>query len=443
MLKEYVQGIWNRLAVHEQDIPVKNAHDISLSSSSSTPSIESIELLADTDALAPSNGNMVVDSLDGPVTKNEIQSFINYIKTLKPQATTVNNEWTQGRSGENLKAMALVYEIAPQKEILDKMVLFCDTLLSVRNDMKGKRVIWTGRVDPVWPNQPNEKPIQTGGEQGDPVGHLAACARQILQTRAIHSSVVPDGDPYQFGKTYLQRAKRYLIEADKTVDQHILRSLVTLRDGNHMYFSKASLYKSGLPVPWNQQMMFIYGFMNLAQAHALLKDAPSRVKFYDQIVKSNADWFFKNGVSSYTDKARLPAYDWGYTMPDKTGEDSSHGSLDVAGLYRMYKSGRYGINAQQLAPIANIVTDVIPLGKGSYAGRLNGTSSGGGNSAPTNRLRSGFLFTALFKPKAYKQMMANAGIQSGGNTNRIDVYSRFLWVKHQRSQPKGSAAQVK
>ncbi len=379
-----------------------------------------------------SQENMVIDSLDGPVTKDEIQSFISYTQTLNPVPTNENNEWVQGHSGENLKAMALVYEIAPKKEILNKTVSFCDTLLSIRNDLSGKRVIWTGRVDPVWPNQPNANPIQTGGEQGDPVGHLATCAKQILQTCAIYNKVVPDGNPHHFGKTYLERAKRYVIEADKTVDQHILKSLLTLRNGKHMYFSNTSPYKTGLPVPWNQQMMLNYGFMNLAQAHELLNDAPERVKLYDQIVKFNIDWFFKDGVSLYTDKAHLPADDWGYSVSKKTAEDCNHGSLDVAGVYRLYASGRYGIHVQQLTPIANTVRDVIPLGKQQYAGRLNG-ASGTGNSIGTHRLRSGYLFMALFKPEAYQHIMTDAGLNSGNSTNRIDVYSRFLWVKHERS----------
>ncbi|WP_047239000.1 hypothetical protein, partial [Chromobacterium subtsugae] len=78
---------------------------------------------------------MTVDSLDGPVTRNEIQSFVDYAQGLQPGASNVGNEWAQGRSGENLKAMALVYDIAPSQPLLDKMVSFCDALLSERNDI--------------------------------------------------------------------------------------------------------------------------------------------------------------------------------------------------------------------------------------------------------------------------------------------------------------------
>ncbi|QND84677.1 Uncharacterized protein ChrSV_2451 [Chromobacterium vaccinii] len=35
---------------------------------------------------------MTVDSLDGPVTRNEIQSFVNYAQGLQPGASNVDNE---------------------------------------------------------------------------------------------------------------------------------------------------------------------------------------------------------------------------------------------------------------------------------------------------------------------------------------------------------------
>ncbi|WP_323122888.1 hypothetical protein [Burkholderia alba] len=378
---------------------------------------------------------MLVQSLEGPVKDAEIQSFVDFAQTLRPGLGNVGNEWAQGRSGENLKAMSLVYDMAPRKEILDRMVSFCDTLLSQRNDIlpapAGHRVIWTGRVDPVWPNDPDAHPIQTGGEQGDPVGHLASCARQILKTPALYDQGVSGGDPFHFGATYLDRARRYVVEADKTVDQHILRSLLTLDGSGHMIFSDASPYKSGKPVPWNQQMMFDYGFLNLAQAHELLKDDPQRVQRYDQIVKANLDWFMNDGLTRYADKRGRTAFDWGYTMPDVSGEDGNHGNLDVAGFYRLSQSGRYNVGIDWMAPMANTVMDVLRLGDRRFAGRLNGTT-GDGNSKGTNYLRSGYLFLALLQPDAYATMMGDGGIQVG-STGDIGAYSRFLWVKYRRA----------
>jgi hypothetical protein len=381
-----------------------------------------------------SHGPLRIAQFDGPVTQQEIASFVGFISDLQPPALSIGNDWAQGHSGENLKAMALVYELSGRVEILDRMVLFCDALLSQRNDLlpapNGQHLIWTGRIDPVWPNDLSAASAQTGGEQGDPIGHLGNCARLILRTPALQDTVVPFGDPQHFGKTYFDRAKTYLTQADHTVDVHILPALLDLSRGDRMYFSSNSPYQSGKPVPWNQQMMFDYGFVNLAQAHELLGDDPARVKRYDHIVQANLDWFFQSGITRYQDNAGNTAYDWGYVLPNRSAEDGNHGSLDVAGLCRAYASGRYHLTEEQMAPIANTVADVLRLDENHFAGRLNG-STGEGHSSGTNYLRGGYLFSAQFRPAAFAQMLHDAHLKEGMTTAHLESFSRYLWVKYQ------------
>src|SRR5262249_55634250 len=149
----------------------------------------------------------------------------------------------------------------------DQMIHFCDTVLSERNDLApspvGQYVIWTGRIDPAWPNNVTTTPIGTGGEQGDPVGHLGNCARLILKTPSIWSATVPIGDPNGYGPSYPAREKTFVAGADAAIDGHILKSLLALSHQNRQYFSTAGPYQPGNAVPWNQQMMFNYGFQNL------------------------------------------------------------------------------------------------------------------------------------------------------------------------------------
>jgi hypothetical protein len=54
----------------------------------------------------------------------------------------------------------------------------------------------------------------------------------------------------------LNRAKKYLAEADYSMSHHILESQLDLSNDNKMYFSKDDPYQGGKPVPLNQQMMF-------------------------------------------------------------------------------------------------------------------------------------------------------------------------------------------
>jgi hypothetical protein len=316
------------------------------------------------------------------------------------------------------------------------MIRFCDAVLSVRNDLApspiGQHKIWTGRIDPVWPNTLTA-PIGTGGEQGDPVGHLASCAYLILKTKSLYDKKVTIGDPHGYGDTYLSRAKKYLTEADYSMSHHILLSQLDLSNNNKMYLSKGDPYQGGKPVPWNQQMMFNYAFQNLCDSHRILGDNAALLGKYKGVITASLDWFFNGGGSvTKKDEKGNEVYNWGYVYGEKTAEDSNHGSLDVAGFARAYISGDYGITADQMKTFGNMFVDVMTLGEKKYAGRVDGTS-GSGHAEATTYVRSGYLFLAEFRSDAYKSMVS-ADLEQGGSTQSADTFSRFLWVKNQLHQ---------
>ncbi|KAG0164507.1 hypothetical protein DFQ28_008827 [Apophysomyces sp. BC1034] len=378
---------------------------------------------------------MLVDSLDGRVTDNELYSFLSTVTVMKPASDNIGNQWAQGSSGEATKAMGLVYQMSGNVEVLDQMIRFCDAVLSERNDLApapvGQHMIWTGRIDPVWPNNVTGTRVVTGGEQGDTVGHLAYCARSILQKPSIWSRRVPTGDPYGYGVRYLERAKTYVRQADFSVDHHILKSLLDLSHGGRYYFASTP-YKTRQPVPWNQQMMFTYAFSNLAMDHQILGDDPSRAARYQSIVKDNLDGFLKDGIKPYRDRDGRVAYSWTYAPSSKVVEDSNHGNLDIAGLSRAYIDGRFGVTSAQMKAFADTFVDVMATRDGNYAGRVDG-SDGAGHARATDYIRSGYLLLAQFRPDAYRSMMAVDGLRPGGETNDVGRFSRFLWVKQQRA----------
>jgi hypothetical protein len=380
-----------------------------------------------------------IGSFDGPVTTEEIQSFNRYMATLHPANDNIGNNWVQGHSGEQTKALGLVYLMSGDTATLDIMIPFCDAVLSQRNDLApaplGQHKIWTGRIDPCWPNDITQSPIATGGGEGDPVGHLASCAYLILKTESIYNKKVTGGDPHSYGATYLARAKTYLKEADKAMSDHILKSLLDLSDKNRMYFAKNSPYQGGGPVPWNQQMMFNYAFQNLCNAHRILNDNKELVAKYKGIINASFDWFFNGGGSVIkTSSKKTPIYDWSYSysVPMRSSEDSNHASLDVAGFARAYISKDYGITAAQMKNFANMYVDVMTLGGGKYAGEVDGSTGTSKHSQPTTYVRSGNMFLAEFRPDAYKSLMEGAGLKEGGTTGSPDAFSRYLWVKNQR-----------
>ncbi|WP_028550318.1 discoidin domain-containing protein [Paenibacillus sp. UNC451MF] len=391
---------------------------------------------------------MVVDSFSGPVTQNEINSFKSYILSLQPvvwpNTESMQNEYAQGKSGESIKAMGLMYEMTGDTAILDRMIYFCGVLLSQRNDILpapyGQRTVWTNTIAPVWPGN-STGTASADSANGDPVGHLANCARLILSTPSIWNTTVPDGNPYGHGVTYKQRATKFLTEADFVVSQFIFPKLLNLSNGNKYYFSSQSPYMTNGAMPWNQQMMISFGLQNLAVAHELLGDNPTLVSQYDSIVQANVNWFFANNSAKqvYTNSAGNTTYNWGYNPTLLSGEDNSHGSLDVAGFYRQFLSGRYGITAAQLKPLANMYADIMMRGPNDFAGKVDGTD-GSGNSAPTTYARSGYLFLTALRPDVYNAL-TNADSSRAGTS--MDIFSRLMWAKNKRYQNGGNLASGK
>jgi hypothetical protein len=387
-------------------------------------------------APAPSSTGIFVESFAGPITDNEVASFKSFIETLVPAPDNTGNAWAQHQSGQQTEAMGILYEMTGDVAILDRMIAFCDAVLSERNDLApapvGQHVLWTGGIDPAWPNNLTA-PIGTAGEQGDPIGHLGSCARLILQTPALASAAVAGGDPHGYGATYLERAKRYVKEGDFAVDGHVLKSLLDLTSnkGKQM-FAAGAPGVGGNAVPWNQQMMLDYGFESLAAAHAILGDDPARVQRYEAIAQGTMDWFFSGGGAELrTDAKGNPSYFWGYTVPNANVEDNSHSNLDVDGFFRAYVSGRYGVTAARMTPFANTLLDIMERSPQSFAGRVDGTD-GAGNSAPTTYIRSGWLLASEFRPSAYAGMMASGRMAEGAFTGSIDAFARLAWLKTRR-----------
>ncbi len=400
-------------------------------------------------ALPPAHAqSMSIDSLDGAVTQNEIDSFKAYIQTIEPvvwpNTGSMENEYAQGHSGEAIKAMGLMYEITGDTAILDRMIYFCDTLLTQRNDLlaapDGQRVYWNGNISPAWPGQSlSATTTYSTSASGDCVGHLANCARLILQTPAIWNNAVSDGDPNGFGATYLARAQTYVAQADYTFDNCFFTDMLDLGQSGlaNIYCYPAGYpYQPGNQYPWNQAMMMNYPLQNLAIAHSILNDDPNRLANYDNLVQTNVGRFFTDPtvMQAYTDGAGNQAYNWAYNPSANGGEDSNHGSLDCAGFYRAYASGRYGITAAQMAPFANMVVDVLTGTVGSYYhGRVDGTD-GTGHASSTTYLRSGYFLMAEFVPASYYDMVAGLHITAPGTTTSIDAFSRLMWIKNRRYQ---------
>ena len=380
---------------------------------------------------------MVVESLSGPVTQNEIDAFKSYmqLKVQLPEKGS-GNVWVFGYAGKAIEACGLMYEASHDIAILDRMIWFCDAALAGRDDLApaskgGQLKLWTGKIEPVWPSG-TTKPAGAGVEQGAVLSHLAYCARLILQNPSIWNNNVTIGDPNGFGATYKARALKYIQEGDNVMDNWIIPRFIRTNESNHYYFpGSPNTYKATEPAPWNQAWLLTDGFVRLTECHLILKDDPARVAKYDAIVLPNIQWFFTScqpNVSSAGTSCRT----WAYALP-RGMEDTNHFAYDCEGLWIAYNSGRYGIRFNDMVPYANTYFDVVlgTVTNGTFAGRVDG-SKGTGHAGGDNYVRDEYIYLSEFRPDKYL-MMGNIEISTNKIATSPQITARLLWEKNRRA----------
>src|SRR5581483_5646290 len=189
------------------------------------------------------------------------------------QLRVPQNAWADGSGGNGLEAFGMMYEASGDTAILNSMIGWADALVSERNDLMsaangGQRVCWDGIIDHIWvaSDLATSHP-STGCETGDAGGHLSYCALLILQTPSLWNTTVPDGDPFGYGTTYLDRAKTYVQRCDEQNDQYVLKYFI--QSGTDLIRDPTNSAWTGLSTPINRQSMFFRGFAREAACHII------------------------------------------------------------------------------------------------------------------------------------------------------------------------------
>ncbi|HZR27840.1 MAG TPA: hypothetical protein VFA71_03600 [Terriglobales bacterium] len=397
-------------------------------------------------AIHTCHAQYVIDSLNGEVTQHEVDTFISNvtaipIPTIEDPGTS-HNYLADGPGGVTLEAINYMYVItgdipslsAEHAQLLNLAIKWNDVWLTHRNDMPAgeHRVMWTGKVEPVWP--PNcgtcSNPTYYESEDGDTIAHMGYTTLNILNTPSIWNNTVPDGDPNHFGATYLARAKTYVSMLEFSMSNSFTPYFI---DPNTLLIRRPSTslgYQSGFHNvnAWNVMMMLIGAYQRLAQCHAILGDNPSLATMYTGIVKNTTDLFVKNGLP-YSSPDGTTVYNWSYgnfgdVHAGTTGEDVGHGQYDMWGLTRAYQSGYTDATAQQMKTYADTVVHEIADGTNLYFARVD--RSGG---ATQNNLLPGWFFLTPYNTAIYKPV-ANANIAAGKQQGSTIITAGILWMKH-------------
>jgi autotransporter-associated beta strand protein len=383
--------------------------------------------------------NMVVDSLTGPVTSNEINSFKNYMNARTPGSSNIDNEWVYNNSGTDTESLGLMYEVTRDTAILNRMLHFTDSALACRNDPTTGRVLFTGQRELAWPNKvigaADEK--YSGSENGDIIGHIAYASKLILQNPSLWNVAINDGDPHGYGATYLARAQKYITELDKSCD-FLTANFV---QNGKFYWPNTQAWRDlgytngGQAVPWNQQlMMFDNGFLRLAECHQLLGDNSPRIAQYKTLVQNSVNWFISDYTPHNYTHDGVTVYNWGYSL-GRTREDTIHGNFDVIGMYRLYRNGSFGVTQSTMTGFANTTGNVIWDSVDNHCeGYIDGTSDASGSHAPRSYIPYWYVNLSEFQlsPDLYS-IIANSDLSPGNMVATHPIYAaNILWEKNKR-----------
>ena len=394
-------------------------------------------VLAFCGVLVTCRASMTIQSLNGTVTVTEISSFKTFMAgQTPPTGQTYDNTLADGTAGMECEALGLMYEVTNDPAMLNEMIAFADAFLALRNNTNTGSIMWTGSRDPVWLTKPATNSDGTvdsqagyaGCENNDIVGHIAFCARLILQSPWLWNATVPGGDPHTYGATYFKRAQTYIAQMDFTQDAYMLKWFINQNSQIVAPTSAAWTAEDENVNAYNRQMMFLNGFQRLSECHQLLGDSPARVAEYDAIVKAAINTFTA-ALQPYTTNG-FPVYNWTYAPGSGGSEDNTlHSTYDLWGITRAWESGRYGLSNATMVPFANTLRYVMNVATNHISYYVNGTSS---PNSTRNFIYPGWLPAANFGSQTFA-IMANMDIAQGSQGSTAIYDALILWVKNARA----------
>lgn len=362
--------------------------------------------------------NSIIESLTGPVTTNEIVSFKAAIANLVPGESNRRNNYSYGNSGDAMEACGDMYDVTKDRAILDKLILFCDKVVSIRNT---NRVMWTGRIDPVWPNNTNNI---WGCEQGDVAGHLAYCAQLVAQHPELWSTSVGIGDTNGYGATYKARAMKYLVVVDETMELFYKHDFIHADEFMQTPPTPVwpDAHSASDPVPWNQQSMICSALVRGAEAHALFKDGSTNVARFRKTARASIERFVAQCMNFKYTKNGKTVCKWSYAGNTfKAGdairytEDISHGGYDITALWRARHWLPGSVSDADGRMLADTLLEVIKSDN-KFWSKVDGTGS------LKNGMKNSWSYLAEFRPEVFA-VTTKTGAQYYADA------ARKLWIK--------------
>src|SRR5438105_1057408 len=89
--------------------------------------------------------HLLIDSLDGPITTNEMAEFRDLALSQPLPTHNHHNNLVYGGSHQADDLLVAMYEITGDRVFLNRLIEFSDAILACRNDTNTGDLFWTGK----------------------------------------------------------------------------------------------------------------------------------------------------------------------------------------------------------------------------------------------------------------------------------------------------------
>ena len=388
---------------------------------------------------------MKIDDLYGKLTVDEVKAFTGYVEAnFKPARNNDGNAMIYGETGGTLEVLNLIYKQTGYTRMLPVMCKIADAMMAARNDQENgaKTEYLMGGVQPAWSSG-----NFVGVEIGDIAGHILFVAENILNTPEVWDVEIPDGDPYGYGKTYKERAVKYVELCDQILRDYLMKYFI---NDEYRAFEDSGITKSNSKVsnctdkfhPWNRQFMMVGGFVHGAKCHRILKDNDALADEYDKVVQALVDFFVSqlrtttvNGekcyvwnywpaVSNYQNSLGKTCSQTGGKIEDA---NDAHMAYDVYGMYICHLYGYDTVTDEVMQRFCNTLNNLI-YDPDHAAGVFRGSVNGQTGKADKNWMWPQIITLGIYDEESYK-ILFSTSTMNGGLDRNIQRLGRALYTK--------------
>ena len=348
----------------------------------------------------PAAKHLVLEGIDGKLTKNELNGLVNYL--LEYKLPTHNHMNYYFRKRMNSYMMEWTFEKTKEIELLNKAIQVAQRAIKYRNDNFGKyKISYSRTAAPLWPNY-KEIEVYEDGSVGLVPG---ASTFAGLPTITVPVRMIADNPELwkkEFeGQSYYEIAMNFIDEALKTIDytyetfvgeDHLIRYPdILLRTEWH---GKVYIYNRGFPV--------LTGAIPLVEALEIFNLKKEKVKEIDLVNQSMINYLQKDMTFYMANEKECLKYPYSQALKEKSPnmdqvEDFTHGSFDSRDFQLFYKSGRYNFDERYVHAMANTLVEKVAIGDGTFSGRMDGKAKPKKYSTPISY--DGFIWYASYRPE--------------------------------------------